>query len=574
VVVAGVSPTARRAPFLAASAALAALVLASPGAGRAATPEALGYEHGVVATDNRLASLAGLELLQAGGNAVDAACAAAFALGVVSPTGSGLGGGGFLLALMKGEKRARVLDFRETAPGAARRDLFASAGSLSEASRIGGLAVATPGELRGCAEAVRRLGRRPLAQVLGPAIRLARQGFRVGLHLARTTARLKDELAREPALARLLLPGGRPLATGALLVRADLARTLERIAAEGERAFYSGAIAREIVRAASKSGGVLTLADLEQYRVKWREPLSLQYKKNELFVVPPPSSGGVSLALALNLLEPHDLAALGHNSSAHLHLVVEALKHAFADRARHLGDPDFVEVPTARLTSKAYAAELGRRIGERTLPSERYGTGGTLRAPDRSGGTSHIAVVDTDGNAASLTTTINTAFGARLLVEGTGLLLNNEMDDFSTRPGAPNAFGLVQGEKNAIAPRKRPLSSMCPTIVTSGGRIRAVLGASGGPTIISGTLQVLLNVVDFDLPAAEAVSRSRVHHQWLPDMLLVETDLPRDVTTALAARGHVLLKNAEPFTAVQLVLVKDRRYGASDPRKLGEPAGY
>ncbi len=553
---------------------LLALVATSPV--RAATPPSAGYANGAVATDHVLASLAGVELLRRGGNAVDAACAAAFALGVVNPAGSGIGGGGFLLLKRRGQAPV-ALDFRETAPAAASRELFLRPGLAKDASRVGGLAVAVPGEVKGCAEAVRRHGRLGLARVLAPAIRLAERGFPAGLHLVRTVRGMAGELARDPELARLFLPDGKPLRLGDRVRRPALAATLRRIAAVGPDGFYRGPVARALVEAVRRRGGVLTLADLERYQPKARTPLSGEYRGHTVISMPPPSSGGVALLQALNLLEPRPLAPLGHNSSRYLHLLAEAIKHAMADRARHLGDPDFVKVPVATLVSKRYASALAKRLGERALRPEQYGSRAPLAAPPEDGGTSHVSVVDREGSAVALTTTINLPFGALLVAGATGVILNNEMDDFAVRPGEANAFGLTQGEQNAVAPGKRPLSSMTPAIVVrrSDGELVLSAGASGGPTIITGTLQAILNVVDFGLDANAAVGRSRIHHQWLPDELWVEADLPADVTAALRGRGHRLWLQRAPYTAVQVVVPREGLLQpGSDPRKVGEPAGY
>lgn len=544
---------------------------------QAAVPPAVGYRQAVVAADHPLASAAGVAVLKQGGNAVDAACATAFALGVVNPTGSGIGGGGFML-LLRPKAGVVVLDFRETAPAAASREMYTKPGVVRHASRLGGLAVAVPGEVLGCATAVQRYGKLRLAKVLAPAIQLARRGFAVGGHLARS---LREQATlinkKSPELARLFLPGGKPVEQGQINRRPRLAKALQAIAAKGPGVFYQGWIARDLVQAARHSGGVMTLKDLADYRVKQRAALTGRYRGHTVHTMPPPSSGGVALIETLNILEQHKLKKLGHDSSAHLHLLTEALKHAFADRARHLGDPDFVKVPVQQLTSKTYAATLNGRIGARVQPLPGYGSPTLPRAPSSgSGGTSHISVVDQGGMAVAMTTTINTTFGSMVVGKASGIILNNEMDDFAARPGKPNAFGLVQGEQNTVAPGKRPLSSMSPTIVTREGRVVLVAGASGGPTIITGTVQVISNVLDFGLEAQAAVSRSRVHHQWMPDRLVVEQDLPRDVTDALRKKGHRVKVTRHPFTAVQVVAVDGEglRHGASDPRKLGAPAGY
>ncbi len=534
------------------------------------------FPKGIVATDHVLASAAGLQMLKLGGNAVDAACAAAFALGVVNPAGSGIGGGGFMLIRKATSPRVQVLDFRETAPAAASREMYLKPGLSPEASRWGGLAVATPGELLGCAEALRGQGRLKLALVLIPAIAYAERGFPAGEHLVRTIKRMQQKLRESPRLARVFLPGGKPPEIGQLLFRPALARTLKTIARRGVKAFYQGKIARAIVGVVQADGGMLTLKDLATYRVKERRVLVSAYRGYRVHTMPPPSSGGVALIEMLNILERFPKGSAGHASTEYQHRLTEAMKHAFADRARYLGDTDFVQVPIRKLTSKAYAASLARRLGPRPLPAEQYGSRDLPRAPSGgTGGTSHISVMDRQGMAVAFTTTINTAFGSGLVAGETGIILNNEMDDFAARPGKPNAFGLIQSESNCVSPRKRPLSSMTPTIITLDGKVVLVVGASGGPTIITGTLQTVLNVIDFNQGANEAVASLRLHHQWSPDQLVVEEGLPLKNTQALSKMGHRIKRIERSWSAVQLVTVRGGKlHGAADPRKGGAVAGY
>jgi gamma-glutamyltranspeptidase / glutathione hydrolase len=502
-----------------------------------------------VAADHTLASEAGLEAMRAGGNAVDAACATAFALGVVDPQSSGIGGGGFLL-YQPAHGRAVALDFRETAPAAASRGMFAQASSTE-----GGLAVAVPGEVAGCAEAVTRWGRwgrLGLRRALGPAIRLA-AGFPAGAELVQAAHR-GGKLAWLPA------------EVGETVRRPELLATLRVIARRGPAGFYRGRVARTIADVLRLRGGILTAADLGRYRPVSRAPLRGTYRGYTVLTMPPPSSGGVALLEALNLLEPHDLRAGGPDSPATLHLVAEACKHAFADRARHLGDPDFSPVDARRLASKEYARTL--RLFDRPQPRERYGT---VALPD-DGGTSHVSVVDARGNACALTTTVNMPFGSG--VEAAGVVLNDEMDDFTTRPGEPNAFGLIQSPRNEVEPGKRPLSSMSPTILLRDGRVFMVVGASGGPAIITATLQTILGVVDFGRDAEAAVAAPRIHHQWVPDTLHVEPGFPPATASGLLARGHVL-SDSPKRGVVQAIVVRERGRleAASDPRKGGQPAG-
>ncbi|MBK8479836.1 MAG: gamma-glutamyltransferase [Proteobacteria bacterium] len=560
--------------------ALARTERAATEATRPSTAAVVAGTHGVVATDHPLASAAGLEVLRAGGNAIDAACAAMFALGIVNPAGSGLGGGGLLLLRPAGSEAPLALDFRETAPGAATREMFSRAGVDAEASAVGGLAVAVPGEVQGCATALARFGRLGLRRVLRPAIRLARRGFEVGPYLALLLQHEQRGLRRSKALGRTYLPDGVPLRAGQRLRRPRLATTLEAIARQGPRVFYRGWIARDLVASVRRAGGQLAAADLAGYRPVWRKVLSTRFGRFTVFGFPPPSSGGTVILGALNVLQQRDLRGLGHNSAAYLHLLAETLKHTFADRARLLGDSDFVAVPVDRLLSKASADQLNQRIGYHVVLGASYGlTGEAPRAPSGGrGGTSHLSVVDAEGMAVALTTSINTSFGAFVVGARSDIVLNNTMDDFAARPGEANAFGLVQSETNAIAPGKRPLSSMAPTIVTRDGQVYAVLGGSGGPTILSATLQVLLNVLAFELPPGEAVSRPRLHHQWLPNQLSYEPAITSDVLEDLKQRGHrlrLIRRPPDPYTAVQLVTVEGaNRLGASDPRKFGAPAAY
>jgi len=499
-----------------------------------------------VAADHELASQAGLDVLRAGGNAVDAACAAAFALGVVNPQTSGIGGGGFLL-YQPARGPAVALDFRETAPAASARSMFAQVSSTE-----GGLAVAVPGELAGCALAMRRWGRLSLRRALKPAIALA-AGFPAGGELVQA-AHKSRRFAWLPA------------EVGDVVRRPELEQTLRRIARRGTSGFYRGPVARAISGVVQGGHGILTAGDLGRYKPLTRKPLRGTYRGYTVLTMPPPSSGGVALLEALNILESHDLRAMGAGSPATLHLVAEALKHAFADRARHLGDPNFVEIDTTRMTSKEYARRFA--IEDKPLPRERYGT----IALGDDGGTSHVSVVDGRGNAAALTTTINTSFGSGL--EAAGIVLNSEMDDFTTRPGQPNAYGLVQSPKNEVAAGKRPLSSMSPTILLRDGRTFMVVGGAGGPAIISGTLQAILGVVDFDRDAVAAISAPRIHHQWVPDTLHLEPGFAPETQSGLLARGHAL-SEASKRSVVQAIVVRGRKRleAASDPRKGGRPAG-
>ena len=529
--------------------------------------------HGMVASEHVLASQAGVEMLQRGGNAVDAAVAASFATGVVNPSSSGIGGGGFMLIYLARHSRVVALDYREEAPAAAGRDLFVRDGRVIPAlSRRGGLAVAVPGEVAGLGVALQHYGTLPWASVMEPAIRYARDGFPVGSHLAAEIAENHDALSSSPELARTFLRAdGTGLQAGDTLRQPALAETLERIASEGPAAFYRGDIATHIARSVQAAGGVLSVADLSSYRVRWRRPLRGSYRGNAIIAMPPPSSGGGVLLEILGMLSKDDLPALERNSPTYVQLLAEAMQHAFADRAQFYGDPDFVSVPLPRLLAGAHTAALRRRIrAATTLDHSAYGSA----APVADHGTSHLSVMDAAGNAVACTTTINTAFGAMVVAGDTGILLNDEMDDFSAQPGVANVYGLIGAEANSIAPRKRPLSSMTPTIVTRQGKAILALGGSGGPLIISGAVQVLLNLLVFDLDAAAAVAAPRIHDQWVPPVLAVEPGIPPLTRHALARCGYTV-KEVPAMGALQVVRgTADGFEGAADPRTGGEAIGW
>ena len=538
-----------------------------------------------VASDHPLASAAGVAALRAGGNAVDAACATALVLGVVHPDAAGIGGGGFALVhIAEAGKAAKThaLDFRERAPAAITAGAFLKDGKpIPNASSRGGLAVAVPGEVRGLAEMVRRWGALPFRRCVDAAARLAARGFPVSSRLANSVGGVDAKAAGEDR--RLIeLFASKPLREGDVIKRPDLAWTLGKLRAGGADAFYKGEIAAEIVKAVRAAGGVMTAEDLASYVVVERAPVETMFRGLRVLSMPPPSSGGVALVETLGVWQARhpagaDVARLGRGSSASLHGLVEAFKHGFADRARHLGDPDFVTVDVAHLVDPRYHAELARRIKpDAVLPRDAYGTlVGPPASPPRDGGTSHLSVIDDKGNAVALTSTVNLGFGAHLVAGKTGIVLNNEMDDFSLQPGVPNAFGLIGNEQNAVAPGKRPLSSMAPTIaLDADGKVRAVVGAAGGPTIISSVAQVLLNVVDFKLDAQAAISAPRVHHQWFPDTLVLEPEIPRDVVDGLARRGHKTTTTPRIGTANLLVKTDAGIEAAAEPRSPSQPAGY
>ena len=514
---------------------------------------------GIAATANGEASRAAAEILKAGGNAVDAAVAAALALGVTQPDSSGLGGGGFAVVWSAKDKKARVLDFRETAPAAASKDMFVVDGKADPGkSRWGGLAVATPGEAAGLAELEKSYGKLGLLKVAQPAIRLARGGFSVSHHqfcaidVRRAGCQAPVQYVPTPPLvehdplhALMFGAGEAMLDERALLKRPELARTLEALGRRGPASFYTGPTAKGIVATVKARGGILTLEDLAGYKPLWRDAIVGRFRGHDVWTAPAPA-GGLTELETLQILDARpSLTPLGRGSSATDHAIVEALKHAFADRARSLGDPAFTKVLEQKLTSPEYAKTLAARISDdKVLPPAAYGDkdlAGPAEAP-HDHGTSHLCVADGEGNVVALTTTVNLLFGSRVVDAASGVVLNDEMDDFSAQPGAPNAFGLIGAFANAVAPGKRPLSSMTPTIVTKDGTPILCVGAAGGPTIVSSTVQTIVNVVDFGLDVSAAVAAPRVHAQWMPNAVAVEPDVPRDVVQALEKRGHKVVQ--------------------------------
>lgn len=555
-----------------------ALVLAPLADGACPAPLSAPANRGIAATANADASRAAAEVLARGGNAVDGAVAAALALGVTDPESSGLGGGGFAVVWLAKERRARVLDFRETAPAAATRDMYLVDGKADPAkSKWGGLAVAVPAEPAGLAELEAKYGKVGLGAAARPAVRLARHGFAASRHLVdavKPPSVLPPGLVVDEALRRLGAPAGKPLVEGQRVQRADLARTIELLGRRGAAGFYHGPVAQQIVAAVKARGGILTLDDLAAYRPIWRDPQTGRFRGHELWSAPAPA-GGLTAIEALQILDarpPPDKRDRG--SSAADHVLLEAFKHAFADRARALGDPAFVAVPSERLGAPAYAAELAARIKpDQVLAPTAYG-GKSLVPADRphDHGTTHLCVADGEGNVVALTTTVNLLFGSLVVGGPSGVVLNDEMDDFSAQPGVPNAFGLIGAFANAIAPGKRPLSSMSPMIVTKDGRAVLCAGAAGGPTIVTATVQTVVNVIDYGLDVQAAVAAPRVHAQWMPDVAMVEDDVPRDVIAGLEKRGHKVVRKPSLAAAQAIGLSPARLTAASDPRYGGAPA--
>ncbi len=524
-------------------------------------------DSGLVVADSELASAAGMEILRLGGNAVDAAIATALALSVVDQASSGLGGGGFMVLYRAGENKAYALDFREAAPAASRRELYTRDGKpVGSLSLTGALAVAVPGEVAGLVEARRRFGSMPFAILAAPAIKLASEGFPLDAALRLAIERQQANMKRFTNLGRVYLPGGELPKEGDVIRQPELAATLKSLAQNGAAAFYGGWIGQAIIKTIEEAGGVMTLEDLKKYQPIWREPLTGSYRGRTVITMPPPSSGGLAILQMLNILEGYKLGDFQHNSAFYLHLLSETMKHAFADRAQFLGDPDFVHVPVRKLTAKDYAQWIRRRIApDNTRPSGFYGY---YHFNAEKGGTTHFSVVDRFGNAVACTQSVNTRFGSKLLAAGTGIVLNNEMDDFAIHPDRGNVYGLIGNEANSLQPNKRPLSSMSPTIILRDKRPELIVGAAGGPRIISATLQTILNVIDFGMPIAAAVSAPRVHHQWLPDRLSVESGVASSVGAALKLRGHTLREQTSLGVVQAIRKEADKASGAADPRKV------
>jgi gamma-glutamyltranspeptidase/glutathione hydrolase len=524
----------------------------------------------LVVSGHPIASAVGLTVLQRGGNAIDAAVAVGFALAVVHPEAGNIGGGGFLL-LRTQASEVHALDFRETAPARARRDMYRGAdGKATDRSVTGHLSAGVPGSVAGLAEAHRKFGRLPWRDLVEPAVALAREGFDVDEYRSRSISGDSARLVRFPASAAAFLPGGRPPQPRQIFQQPDLGRTLEAIRDRGADGFYQGRIADLIVAEMQRGRGLITHADLAAYRPVWREPVRLTYRGYTLYSMPPPSSGGITLGMILNILEGWDhLPAFG--SPALIHLEAEAMRRAFTDRNRWLGDPDFVTMPVERLLSKAYAAELRRGIDTgRATPSAALATGAE---PEH---TTHYSIVDVEGNAVAVTTTLNNSYGSAVTVTGAGFLLNDEMDDFTTAPGQPNLYGLIQGEANAIAPRKRMLSAMTPTIVLDpAGELLLVAGTPGGPTIITQVYHVISNVLDHGMSLADAVAAPRTHHQALPDRIQVETGgFPEATLAALRALGHEIGLRQPTGEVEAIIRAEGTWIGVSDPRRGGGGAGY
>jgi gamma-glutamyltranspeptidase/glutathione hydrolase len=534
--------------------------------------------NGMVATQEKRATRVGVEILKAGGNAVDAAVAVGFALAVTHPQAGNIGGGGFMLVHLASRNETIAIDYRETAPAAMTRDVFLDhKGDADPAkSRDSALGVGVPGTVAGLALAHEKYGsgKFTLAQLVAPATTLAREGFAVDDDLADSLPRAQPRLARWPASAKIFLRGDRALTRGDRLVQEDLAASLQAIAEGGPRAFYEGPLAGKMIAALTASGGIMTLDDLKSYQAIERPAVRGNYRGYQVASMPPPSSGGVHLLQILNILEGFRLRGSGSGSAATLHLMIEAMKPAYADRAEFLGDPAFVKVPVAGLISKRYADGQRATIDpERARPAQAIRAGNP--AAHEGDNTTHYSVVDREGNAVANTYTLNFSYGLGLVAEGTGILLNNELDDFAAKAGVPNAYGLVGGDANAPGPGKRPLSSMSPTIVLRDGRVFLVTGTPGGSRIITMVLQVILNVIDHQMNVAEAITAPRIHHQWLPDQAFAERGFSPDTLRLLEQKGHKVVTGATFGSANSILVTPEGLTGAADPRQRGTLAeGY
>lgn len=532
-------------------------------------------KNGMVSTQDPLATQVGLDVLKNGGNAIDAAVAIGYTLAVTHPQAGNIGGGGFMIIhLADGTNTA--IDFREIAPQGASRNMYLDEqGNVIPNESLTTLnASGVPGTVAGLSYALDKYGTKKNADVLNPAIALAENGFPVSLNLGNTLALYGVETLGPHSTSKVIFfdAEGNILKEGDTLVQKDLAETLKRIRDNGAKDFYEGETAQKIAAHMAK-GGLITLDDLKGYTVVERDPIKGTYHDYEVVSMPPPSSGGIHIIQILNILENFDLKESGPNSAQTYHLMSEAMKRAYADRSEYLGDPDFNKVPIQQLTSKAYAKDIAKSIDpNKSTPSAEIKPADLT--PYESTQTTHYSVVDKDGNAVAVTYTLNTNFGSGIVAEGTGVLLNNEMDDFSSKPGVPNVYGLIGGESNAIEPKKRPLSSMSPTIVSKDGEVFVVTGSPGGSRIITTVLQILLNTMEYDMNIAEASAAPRIHHQWLPDYIRVEKTVSPDTIKRLQDMGHEVKVEPVMGSTQSIMRTKDGLFGATDPRTDGASAGY
>ncbi|OAD83317.1 gamma-glutamyltranspeptidase [Comamonas thiooxydans] len=533
-------------------------------------------KNGMVASEQELATQIGVDILKAGGNAVDAAVAVGFALAVALPNAGNIGGGGFMMVHDARSGKDIALDFREVAPRGASRNMYLDAGGkvIDGKSLYTHYAVGVPGTVAGMTHALSRWGSMPLARVMAPAIALADKGYPVSVTLAKTLDQEKKNMGRWPATQAVFWKNGAPLQSGERLVQKDLAQSLRLISQQGAKAFYEGAIAQKIVTEMAPHANALSLQDLRDYKVAEREPVRGSYRGYQIVTMPPPSSGGAHLIQILNMMERWPMNQWGADSAQSVHYMTEAMKLAYADRSEYLGDPDFVKIPLKGLISKSYASELAASIKpQQARPGKDIRPG--RPQPYESDQTTHYSVVDKAGNAVAVTYTLNTNFGSGIVARGTGILLNNEMDDFSAKPGVANAYGLVGGDANAVQAGKRPLSSMTPTLVLKDGKPVLVTGSPGGARIITTVLQQVVNHIDFGMNPAEAAATPRFHHQWTPDELRVEKGFSPDTLALLRQWGHKVALKAS-MGRTQTIEIRDGLLrGASDPRNPdGKTMGY
>ncbi|MFT6977848.1 MAG: gamma-glutamyltranspeptidase/glutathione hydrolase, partial [Shewanella psychromarinicola] len=505
-----------------------------------ATAQPIYAKHGMVSSQEALASQIGVDILKQGGNAVDAAVAVAYALAVTLPRAGNIGGGGFMLVHIAEQNKTIAIDYRETAPAKAYKDIFLDeqGNAVDKLSREHGLAVGVPGTVMGMELALTQYGTMSMKQVIAPAMKLAIDGISVTSDLSNSLSGLKSRITQWPSSAEIFYHAdGSNYQVNEIFKQPELAHSLSLIAEKGSKGFYQGETAEKIVTAVTNAGGMMSLTDLANYKVVEREPVRGHYRGYEVVSMPPPSSGGIHIIEMLKVLEQFPIDKLGHNSADTLHLMAETMKYAYADRSEYLGDPDFVSVPMKQLISPEYAKNIASKISiNKTTPSSEIKPG--KLAPYESDQTTHFSIIDKWGNAVANTYTLNFSYGSGLVAKGTGMLLNNEMDDFSAKPGTPNGYGLIGGEANAVQGNKRPLSSMSPTIVMKDGKPYIVTGSPGGSRIINITLQMIMNVIDHKLNIAEATAAARMHHQWLPDFIWVEHTLNRDTISLLEAKGH------------------------------------
>lgn len=521
----------------------------------AAYEPAVEAQHGMVVSSQHLASQVGNDILQKGGNAIDAAVAVGYAQAVVNACCGNIGGGGFM-TIHLADGTNTFINFRETAPSSASKNMYLDKDGnlIKDASLYGYLASGVPGTVKGLNSALEKYGTLSRQDVMAPAIKLAREGYiltRADTDVLETTT---ERFKQDPESAKIFLkPDGTPWQPGDRLIQTDLANTLELIASQGSDAFYQGEIPKKVEEASKQHNGLLTQEDFANFTITETKPITCTYRGYEFISAPPPSSGGVTICQTLNILEGYDLKSMGFNSAEYVHTLTEAMRHAYMDRNTFLGDPQFIKNPTEKLLNKAYATEIRQQIKpNEATPSENVQPG---IAPHESPETTHYSVIDKNGNAVSTTYTINGRFGAVVIAPGTGFFLNNEMDDFTTKVGEKNLYGLVQGERNSIAPLKRPLSSMSPTIVTKEGKPFLILGPPGGSRIISITLQTALNIIEFGMPPQEAVNSPRIHHQWLPDEVYYEQrGLSKDTLEKLSAMGYKMVEQT-PWGAAELIMV-------------------